>query len=88
MNIAMAIIAVSLMLVAKIGLNSLAVLKARYLAMDNIKARELLELDHSIDKINDPQEQAIKRLEYKVKRDGLLLRSKVEVANAIAEVKG
>lgn len=81
MIVAMMMIAACLMLVVKLGLEALKTLKARYDAVASLNLMSLLEEDKEIDMIRSPEEQAIKRLIYKSKRDKALDRASVIVAN-------
>lgn len=82
---AMGLITACLMLATKLGHTVLVTLKARYVAQGSINAIELLKEDQRVDMITDPQRQAVARLSYKIKRDKLLSKSKITIANAVAE---
>jgi len=73
------------MLAIKFGHTVLVTLKARYVAQGSINALNLLNEDQMIDVITDPKRQAVARLSYKIKRDRLLSKSKIAIANAVAE---
>ena len=85
MIIAMALITACLLVMAKLGISAFDALKAKYTALGEINALELIKEDKNIDMITDNKKQAVARLAYKAKRDRLISRSKVAVANAIPE---